>query len=820
MKNKVAMKLQSNIKTKILKKTTSVTFASEFARFLFKAQFRNQILLVLIFFLNFGCGYFQKEITTEQRIAQFKKLKLKTSQPVEVLWSKQLIPRIKAENTPDLFYTLGVVQMFLRQSQLEIYKKISKGALSEMAGPVSLKVDRFLKSIDFDHAAKISFEKMSPESIQVLEHMANGMNDYLDQEKNKSSDLNIIGIQDQPWTALDLVRVHKLTSVDVNWMIFSQILGFKDLKLVDKIWSAKINEKDFFDDILKKIKSKSKSKTKSKSAQNPTHKIYDAQFSDPQFQSPSFPLDSEKNLFEVFQPFTKSGSNAFVVGGNKTKSKSALLSSDPHLGYTIPNIWLFVILDSPEYKTMGYIIPSFPVPVIGRNLDIAWGGTNLWGISTYPTLLTEDDEKQVTQTTVPIKVRLWPDTTVKTYKIGNNPVLKSIDFPEIGDKDIIFKWQGYEPSNELETFLKINKAKTFKEFHNAFESYSVAGMTFVYGDSLGNIGKVVAFRQPQVDQLKIVYEQKDFKNESLNSLTLPHEYNPETEFVVSANDFTKGLRQPMSLFHAPDDRKLRMQFLLNQKNEMSVEDVKRIQNDVFSQTALDLKNALVQFVQTKKWVNENDKKIFETLETWDGHYTKDSKGALVFEVFVAAWSKDLISELAFKSEWTKNQKTNIYDFLVKQFDYRTFLKHSLQELDYLDKSKFDIYMSKVNLAFDKYQNWGEFHKLDLRHPLGNLKLFKIPFSYYKGPWPGGNETLMKATHKLSIYNGKSTFGAQARWITDMSNINENYLVYLGGQDGYIKSKNINDLTQFWIENKYLKVPFERDEFLKSSVMNP
>lgn len=760
------------------------------------------IFLTSLIFLS-GCGFFQKQISTESRIQSFHKLKLKTTQPVEVLWTENLIPRIKAENSPDLFYTLGVVQMFLRQSQLELYRNISNGALSEMAGPVSLKIDKFLKSIDFDHAAQISYSKMSKESIEVLDHMARGMNDYIEQEKNKSADLKIFGIKNKKWTSLDLVRVFKLTSIDVNWTVITELLEFQGQDILNQIWSAKVKEKDFFTELFKKIKSDSSKSADSKNSE------FDLIANNKGF----------KNRFEFLNSFAKSGSNAFVVHGQKTKSKSALLSSDPHLGYVIPNFWVFVILDSPEYKTMGYLIPSFPVPVIGRNMDIAWGGTNLWGISTYPTLLDDNDQNKIETINKKIKVRFWFDSAVDTYKLGDYPVLKAKDFPEIGSKDVVFKWQGYEPSNELETFLNVNKAKNFSDFHTAFKSYRVGGMTFVYGDRAGNVGKVVAFSQPQVDELKITYDKNDFRNEELNSLTLPYEYNPKNNFVVSANDFTKGLRQPMSIFQAPNDRKNRMEFLLSQKSDMTVDDVKEIQSDVFSQTAFDLKNKLVAHIENQKWVNQVDENIFQILKSWDGNYNIKSKGALVFEVFIAAWAKDIINHYVFNQDFTKNQKTKLFDFLVKQFDYRTFLIRSLNETDFLTKSKFDIYFSKVVLAYEKYGQWGEYHQLDLRHPLGNLKLFKYPYSYFKGPWAGGNETLMKSTHKLSVYNGKANFGAQARWIVDASDVNENYLVYLGGQDGFIKSKNINDLTTIWQNGEYLKIPFDRDQFLKISNFN-
>ncbi len=767
---------------------------------------------ILFFFINSSCSFRQKTYSANDRIRHFQSIKLRTDQPVEVLWTRNLIPRIQAKNSKDLFYTLGAVQAHLRRNQLEMYRKLSKGAVSEMTGPVAIKIDRFLKSIDFEHAAKVSIKTMSKDSLDILKWLAKGINDYISQSKYRSKDLRIMNIVDKPWTVLDLVRVYKFTSVDVNWMVLAQLLEFKSTKFLEKVWSLKVSEKDFFDEFLKEHNLKNYEKLKD-SKSDPISKA----LLDINMQDHSHTMDL--SFLDQLQSTTKAGSNAFAVSGLNTISKSAIISNDPHLGLVIPNIWLFVVLDSPEYQTMGYVIPSFPVPVIGRNQNIGWGGTNLWGLSTFPVRLTDVEQTQVVETKKPLKVRFWPDQEISTYKLGDYPVFKASDFPQLGSEDIVFRWQGFKPSSELQAFLDVNRAKNFDEFHQAFESYGVAGMTFVFGDKLGNIGKLTALAQPQVKKLKVLYNSEDFSESLLTSKTLPLQYNPKLNFLVSANDYTKGLKQPMSLFQAPDDRKERMSFLLNSQTSFNLESVKSLHKDVFSATALSLKNSLVSYLKRTNWIKDSQMTNFKILAAWDGNYFVESKGALLFEVFLAAWSKDISDNLVLKDIKSKSLKNKAFNFLVKNFNYRKFLENSLTETSFFNKNKFQKYFTRAEFILNKYKSWGEFHQLDLRHPLGNLKVFKYHYSYTKAPWPGGNETLMKAAHKLSTRTGKVSFGAQARWMTDLSSNNENYMVYLGGQDGFIGSENMNDLTQVWKNGNYLRVPFDRVEFKKISANN-
>ena len=83
------------------------------------------------------------------------------------------------------------------------------------------------------------------------------------------------------------------------------------------------------------------------------------------------------SLTRLLSTVSKAGSNSLAVSASRSKTGGALIASDPHLGISLPNLWLLAGYKSPSYHVVGMMIPGIPFVAVGRNPRIAWGGTNL-----------------------------------------------------------------------------------------------------------------------------------------------------------------------------------------------------------------------------------------------------------------------------------------------------------------------------------------------------------------------------------------------------------------------------------------------------------
>ena len=98
------------------------------------------------------------------------------------------------------------------------------------------------------------------------------------------------------------------------------------------------------------------------------------------------------------------------------------------------------------------------------------------------------------------------------------------------------------------------------------------------------------------------------------------------------------------------------------------------------------------------------------------------------------------------------------------------------------------------------------HRLGLDHPLSALPVIGGRFRFTDVPIGGANDTLMKTAHHTAADRHFVDYGSNARHISDMSDVDRNYFVLLGGQDGHINSTTFLDQTALWLEGDYVQLP--------------
>ena len=74
---------------------------------------------------------------------------------------------------------------------------------------------------------------------------------------------------------------------------------------------------------------------------------------------------------------------------------------------------------------------------------------------------------------------------------------------------------------------------------------------------------------------------------------------------------------------------------------------------------------------------------------------------------------------------------------------------------------------------------------------------------------------MKTAHSTTDERHNTRFGSNARHVSDMSDMDENYFVLLGGQDGWFNSVNFLDQVPYWLAGSYVKVPMRLETVRKT-----
>jgi penicillin amidase len=108
------------------------------------------------------------------------------------------------------------------------------------------------------------------------------------------------------------------------------------------------------------------------------------------------------------------------------------------------------------------------------------------------------------------------------------------------------------------------------------------------------------------------------------------------------------------------------------------------------------------------------------------------------------------------------------------------------------------------------RRWGDLHRLRLNYPLGAFPLAGRPYRYCDFPSSGGSDTVMKTASGLVSGRHSVRYGANARYICDMSDVDGNYFVMLGGQDGWFGSTTFADQVGLWQRSAYVQLPLRQD----------
>ncbi len=346
---------------------------------------------------------------------------------VEVIRDIYGIPHIYGRTMTDVAFAQGYVQASDRLFEMDMFRHIGDGTLTEYLGNLPGVMDEDIHSriLGFSTIAPIVYAKSSPELQSILTAFSNGINTYLDQLKQQAQnnpgtnplpyEYSVMGItvtDIKPFTPLDIIAFGKYMSYSLS--------GEDD--------GTKITLTTFLQGV---------SRTFTSSSADPglahfSGLAYDIVRSEPAAKAPAVPLPnlfakvtttslntlnllsynktgtggmnqynkpainpaSLKGAMNFYnsiyngpmgaffkpQPLGKKGSNNWTISPALTKSGKAMLANDTHLQLFNPPIF-YEVHDNTEdlgngnIDVAGVVFPLAPGVIVGHNDNIAWGVT-------------------------------------------------------------------------------------------------------------------------------------------------------------------------------------------------------------------------------------------------------------------------------------------------------------------------------------------------------------------------------------------------------------------------------------------------------------
>ncbi len=702
---------------------------------------------------------------------------------VSVYYDERSVPHIFSDNDKDLYAAQGFLEASDRLWQMEFLAHTASGRLSEVLGENYLDYDREVrrKGVLLSAQNSLKLIKKDTETYEALLAYTRGVNAFIKTLTIEKLPLEykLLDYKPEKWTPLKSVLIMKLIGQNLSGLD-------KDVALTKLYYEL---GKEDFDRLFP-----------------------GAPYSDKGIAR----LSSDKEVKtqsicpEWATSFEGIGSNAWVIQSQKSASGNPMMCMDPHLNLSYPSFWYEIELHSKDHNVYGVSTPGIPGVTMGFNDSIAFCTTNGqadvkdWYLIDMPDSGDHyilDGKKVAFKTKTEIFKIKGGATFVDTIKYTlHGPVVFEGDFN--GDKshhNMALSWELQNESNDIRTFLKLNKANNKEEFVEALKGFSCPAQNFLYLDKTDQIAFAhqghlrsnhVGNGRFVIDGSKSVYFTKAY----IHPDSLPFIENPASGVIYSTNnqpDTTKGGQ--ISYGYYSNVRHQRLAELLLSSDRFSIADMKQFQNDnlnVFARQSFPVLMRMLAKTNTKI----SGKKTLDQFEGWDYCFNAEGKAPLFFDILWEKVQENLYSKLE-NSQILPDQYVSL-DLLIK-YEKAGMTSHRWSQYQSVEKLMEASFIStldslkRLEKELGVAPTWGSANPIIIGH-MTNLGVF-------------GDYHLQANGHRNVLNAVHGNWGPSWRMVIELGKETKAYGVYPGGQQGDPRNKKYDAFTQTWYKGNYYEL---------------
>jgi penicillin G amidase len=559
------------------------------------------------------------------------------AEPVVVRYDDRGVPHVFAHSELDAVRALGYVVARDRLFQMELQARAGAGRLSELVGPVALRLDRETRELGLPDAARRRFEALPDSSYdrRTLEAFAEGVNGVIDALGARGIPLeyHLLDRKPERWTAIDGLYLFARMGLTLSLSNLEREHRAMD-ELVGTRASDQLLPRESPIQEPVQPNGRTTPRVDSTPLPPPGPAVTAARLR-------LFPEDRE-DRDEIL------GSNNWAVSPRRTAAGYALLAGDPHLDLTLPSIWYEAHLVVPDsLDVYGVTIPGAPGIVIGFTRDVAWSATN-----------TEADvldlySEIVDQPGAPTRYRLdgaWHDLRQEvTRYLGRHGEVLAIDTLRFSHRGplrhdpvtgrwVSVRWTQLEAGGEITSFSRAARAGSARAWLDTMATYQAPPQNFLVADRQGTIAIRSTGRFPirpggRGDEIQRGDTSAGDWTGDWPTARLPQAIDPAQGFLASANQQPIDPQADSGYLGADwysPWRALRINQLLRADSAVTPDDMRRWQTDPGSPAA-DL--FVPAFLAAARRFPGRDslQRAATLLSQWNRRYTRDNTRAVLYD---------------------------------------------------------------------------------------------------------------------------------------------------------------------------------------------
>jgi penicillin amidase len=446
-------------------------------------------LLILFLVVTSLSTWIYSQIDSALPVLEGKRTLLGLSDTAVVERDVQGIVTIKAKKRNDIAVATGFIHAQERFFQMDLLRRNSAGELASLFGEKALPHDKEIRRHRFRERARVIVSQLPAKDLALLKAYTRGVNQGISNLKSPPFEYLLLQHEPVSWQEEDTILTVLSMYMDLQYAAgdrertlgnIKNTLGedvFKFLNPKGSIWDAAIDGSQLSSGAMP---TRAWPSASSKQTALITSKVS--------------PLGENKYQGEEFP-----GSNNWAVSGDISKTGSAIVANDMHLGIRVPNTWFRASFqyesdDNESIKVTGLTLPGTPNIIAGSNGNIAWGFTNSYG--DWSDIIILDTNEDQSQYLTPAGYKDFTQhkqiIAVKDQDAREIIVKETIWGPVIGTNSnnqlLAYRWVAHDTQAVNLHHTQLELAKDVDDAFVIASKSGIPAQNLMVGDKAGNIG--------------------------------------------------------------------------------------------------------------------------------------------------------------------------------------------------------------------------------------------------------------------------------------------------------------------------------------------
>jgi penicillin G amidase len=722
--------------------------------------------------------------------------------PVRVRRDRWGVPHIEADDREDLYFAEGYCHGQDRLWQMDFYRRVVEGRVSEMAGEDGLVVDRLMRTLGMRRIAAREEAELAPELRARLKRFCAGVNAAARDARALPFELQVLRQTFAPWRPVDILGLGKLLAfgLSTNWE--------KELLRADMV-------RELGPELAARL--------------DPAYPADNPVVDQTPFSGEGMPLVEQIDAVRrtIGLAAEASGSNNWAVSGARSATGAPLIAGDPHLPPSMPGIWYEVELRQGGRFVRGASLPGMPGVYMGQNNDVCWTFTNVMAdVQDLFVERVEGDRYQfeeewrpllVEHEEIVVKGRAEP-VVLEVRSTHHGPIVNEALGADAGEP-LALAWQTLSEPTAFEGMFELLDICSGRDLVAKLEGHTSPASNLIWADRSGSIGYKLIGRLPRrrggcPDLPKPGWSGEFEWEGTVPYDELPEVVDPESGFLVTANNRIVGDEYP---HHITSDwldgfRARRIEQLLEETEQHDLESFEAIQNDNLSLPGLEAAARLSRLHPR----GQRERSAIERLRSWDGRLDPGTIAGTIYQAFLLRLAREVarcaIGDRDLCERWLDRADNGFTPHVTSPWRWHSHLMSLWAEEDprLIGRPWEDLVLEALAGALDDLSDrfgpdpegwrWGRVHEMKFPHPLGDANPLFDRLLNRRLRAGGAQETVSQIAYDPNDpYN--AVWAPSWRMIADPADPDRSRWQMFTGQSGHPASPHYDDLQPDWLDGR-------------------